>query len=86
MKLKHGLSIKARPRRHGGRLFTPGVASAVQVRSHVQVAAPANGERMRRADAAIKADVERTLRGRPFTRRQLDRREVGRKWSRPLER
>jgi osmotically-inducible protein OsmY len=43
-------------------VLAPGVAGAVQVRSQVQVAAPANGERMRRADAAIKADVERTLR------------------------
>jgi osmotically-inducible protein OsmY len=64
MKHKHGLSIKFALVAMVS-LFAPGVAGAVQVRSHVQVAAPANGERMRRADAAIKADVERTLRADP---------------------
>jgi osmotically-inducible protein OsmY len=63
MNHKHGLSKIALVAMMS--LFAPGVAGAVQVRSHVQVAAPANGERMRRADAAIKADVERTLRADP---------------------
>jgi osmotically-inducible protein OsmY len=61
MNSKHGLSIKVALVVVTS-VWAPSVASVVPVPSHVQVAASANGERMRRSDAAIKADVERTLR------------------------
>jgi osmotically-inducible protein OsmY len=64
MNHKHGLSIKIALVATMS-VLAQGVAGAVQVRSHVQVTAHANGERMRRADAAIKADVEKTLRADP---------------------
>jgi osmotically-inducible protein OsmY len=61
MNSKHGLSIKVALVVVTS-VWAPSVASVVPVPSHLQVAASANGERMTRSDAAIKADVARALR------------------------